>query len=341
MLGYIILFSIFGSILSLAGGVLLLWKNFLAEKLSLFLISFAAGVLLGVAFLDLIPEGIHAFGSVEKVSIVALITISILFFVERFLWWYHHHRMETEEHTHPHHTIKPGQAYLLLFGDTIHNFIDGVLITAAFLTDFRLGVGVAIGIIAHELPQEIADFSVMLNAGFKKKKVLGFNLLSSLATLIGAVGAYYAFSSVSNMIPYAISAAAGVFIYVALSDLIPTIHHQSEHSRDTLHFVLFASGILLVFILGATIPHADIEQHNEDELLHHIEEMHGDDALLHYAEDLHDEESLLHHIEEMHSEEDLQHYIQEEYNQENLEHHIEEMHGDENFNQHMDYMHNE
>jgi len=189
MLLWIILFSIAGSFLSMAGGLILLWKEKFARKFSLFLISFAAGALLGVAFLDLLPEALEASGSIERVALGALAAIVILFILERFLWWYHHHRTHTEEHTkhgdHPDTANTPTKAYLLLVGDSVHNFVDGVLIAAAFLTDFSLGVGVAVGVVAHELPQELADFGVMLDSGFSRLKTLVLNFLAASTTLVG------------------------------------------------------------------------------------------------------------------------------------------------------------
>jgi len=250
MLLWIILFSIAGSFLSMAGGLILLWKERIARKLSLFLVSFAAGVLLGVAFLDLLPEALEASGSIERVALGALAAIVILFILERFLWWYHHHRTHTEEHTkhedHPDTASAPTKAYLLLVGDSVHNFVDGVLIAAAFLTDFSLGVGVAVGVVAHELPQELADFGVMLDSGFSRLKTLVLNFLAASTTLVGAVSAYFLLSFIEGFIPLVIAFAVGTFIYIALSDLIPEIHHRSEHKYDVVHFFLFVGGIVLV-----------------------------------------------------------------------------------------------
>lgn len=247
MLFYIILFSIFGSIFSTIGGLFLLWKEDFAKRISLFLISFAVGVLLSVAFLDILPEAIEQLGEFRPIGFIILSTIVTLFLVERTLWWYHHHRMETEEHPHQH--LQPTQAYLLLVGDSIHNFVDGILIAAAFLVSFPLGVGVAIGVIAHEIPQEIADFAIMITAGFKRAKILLLNLASASTTLVGAVLAYFTLSATEGMIPYVLALATGVFIYIALSDLIPIIHHQSEHKYDFVHLLMLVSGIALIILL--------------------------------------------------------------------------------------------
>lgn len=209
--------------------------------------SFAIGVLLAVAFLDILPEAIEGLGEFRPIGFIILSTIVVFFFIERTFWWYHHHRMETEEHPHQH--LQPAQAYLLLIGDSIHNFVDGILIAAAFLVSFPLGVGVAIGVIAHEIPQEIADFVVMMTAGFKRSKIILLNLASASTTILGALLAYLTLSATKGMIPYVLAIAAGVFIYVALSDLIPIIHHHSEHKHDFIHFFMLLSGIALIVAL--------------------------------------------------------------------------------------------
>ena len=250
MLAWIILFSLAGSFLSMAGGLVLLWKEQTARKLSLFLISFAAGVLLGVAFLDLLPEALEQIGDIHKVALTAVVAIVIFFVLERFLWWYHHHRIHAEEHTgeaeHPEESAVAAKAYLLLTGDALHNFVDGVLIAVAFLTDFSLGVGVAVGVIAHELPQEIADFGVMLHAGFSKVKTLLLNFIAASATLVGAVITFFIAPTIEGFTPFVVAFAIGVFVYIALSDLIPEIHHRSEHKYDLVHLALFVGGIVLI-----------------------------------------------------------------------------------------------
>lgn len=248
MLGWIILFSFLGSVLSMAGGMLVLWQQDLAKRFSFFFISFAAGVLLGVAFFNLLPEALEGSVDVRTVSFFILSAIVVFFVVERFFWWYHHHRLDTEEHPEEN-PLHRAHAYILLSGDAIHNFVDGVVITAAFLTDFSLGVAVSLGVFAHEIPQEIADFSVMLSAGFSRMKVFVMNFAASLTTLLGAVLAFFAFSQAQGMTPYILAIAVGVFIYIALSDLIPSIHHQSEHKYDVLHFLFFIGGIVIIFFL--------------------------------------------------------------------------------------------
>jgi len=256
MLFWIIIFSLLGSVVSTAGGVLLLLRKDLAERASIFLITFAAGVLLAVAFLDLLPEAAESFGDFRMASIYALSMVAILFVVERFFWWYHHHRFDTADHPrHAEQHLQPAHAYLLLGGDAIHNFIDGFVIAASFMVSFPLGVVVSVGVIAHELPQEFADFGIMISAGFSRAKTLTLNLLAASTTLIGALIAYFALSWSQQLSPFLLAMGAGVFIYIALSDLIPEIHHQSEHKYDIIHFFLFISAIAFIALLGLTIEH--------------------------------------------------------------------------------------
>lgn len=229
---------------------MLIWKDQIARKLSLFLISFAAGVLLGVAFLDLLPEALEEIANPRSVVLIVVSAIVVVFVMEKFLWWYHHHRIHAEEHSgdieHPEESGESAKAYLLMIGDTLHNFVDGVLIAAAFLADFSLGVAVSIGVIAHELPQEISDFSVMLHVGFSKTKTLLLNTLSASVALVGAILAFFILPTISGAIPFAIAFSAGTFIYISLSDLIPEIHHRSEHQHNFIHFLLFIAGIILI-----------------------------------------------------------------------------------------------
>ncbi len=266
MLLWIIPFALLGSIFSTIGGVILLKKENLARRASIFLITFAAGVLLGVSFLDLLPESVEGIGSVNTAAWYALGAIAVLFIVERFLWWYHHHRFEAQEHHVEHyneHTLNPSQVYLLLIGDAIHNFIDGVVIAAAFMVNIPLGVAVSVGVVIHEVPQEIADFGLMLSAGFTKARTLFLNLLTASTTLVGALIAYIALISVESIVPYLLAIAMGVFVYIALSDLIPAIHHQSEHKHDWVQFLLFVGGILIVFLIGLSSGAAHLHEHEE------------------------------------------------------------------------------
>ncbi|OGG18924.1 hypothetical protein A3D78_05710 [Candidatus Gottesmanbacteria bacterium RIFCSPHIGHO2_02_FULL_39_14] len=246
MLGYIIIFTIIGSILSLIGGVLLLFKKHLSETLVLDLTSFAAGVLLATAFIDLFPEAISGTENHAKIFVYALSGMIVFFTLERFFLWFHHHHETTKE-------IRPS-VLLITIGDSIHNFIDGVAITSSFLVSFPLGVTTALAVAAHEIPQEIADFSVLLSQKVSKFKTLAFNGLSALTSLLGAIITYYLAERITVLLPYIISFTAGMFIYIAASDLIPELHRSSIKKTNAWHqtaTLLF--GIFLVSIIKSLI----------------------------------------------------------------------------------------
>lgn len=177
VLGYILVFTFLGSILSLIGGVILLYKEKFAVKSSHFLASFAAGALLGVAFLDLLPEASeHAeeLGLEVNVFLWTLIGLLAFFLLERFIHWFHHHHEHTQKH------IKQTTVPLVIIGDGVHNFIDGVAIAATFMVSIPLGIVTAIAVAAHEIPQEIGDFGILLHRGLKRGKRYYFGILSAL-----------------------------------------------------------------------------------------------------------------------------------------------------------------
>lgn len=237
LIGWILIFSFFGSVFCLIGGIFLLWRQKLAKRIAIYLISFAAGALLGAAFLHMLPEAVDAEGN--KILIYVLIGILIMFLVEKFLLWYHCHIRECPVH---------GFTYTILIGDGVHNFIDGIIIGASFLVSIPLGVIAALAVAFHEIPQEIGDFGVLIHAGWKRKKVLFYNFLIALATPLAAVLTYF-FSSFLNLalVPL-IAFAAGTFIYIASSDLIPEIHKHYSPSKAILQSICLGSGILLIWL---------------------------------------------------------------------------------------------
>jgi len=240
LLAYILLFTFLGSILSLIGGIALLFKEKLTVRISHFLFSFAAGTLLGTAFLDLLPEARQEGGDVN-VFLWALIGILLFFLIERYIHWFHHH------HEHSDKALKP-TIPLIVFGDSIHNFIDGVAIAASFLVSIPLGIITAAAVAAHEIPQEIGDFSILLHKGVKKKKVLIFNILSAFAAMVGAVLTFFLSSFVTGLLPVFISITAGFFIYIAASDLIPEIHEEKMGKHAIIDSSLLLLGVLSVWL---------------------------------------------------------------------------------------------
>lgn len=246
MLLTIIIFTVLGSILSLIGGVLLLFKKNLSETFVLDLTSFAAGVLLSTAFIDLFPEAMEASDNTAKLFTYALSGMVVFFTLERFLLWFHHHH-ETEKNIRP-------SILLITIGDSIHNFIDGIAIASAFLVSFSLGVTTALAVAAHEIPQEIADFSVLLGQKVSKLKTLFFNGFSAITSLIGAILTYFLSEKITVFLPFIIAFTAGMFIYIAASDLIPELHRSSVKKTNAWHqtgTLLF--GIFLVIIIKSLI----------------------------------------------------------------------------------------
>lgn len=232
---YIILFTFLGSVVSLIGGVLLLLKEKLAKRISHFLAAFAAGTLLGTAFLDLLPESLEG-GREIDIFWWTLIGILTFFLLERFI---HHHHDDPENKN-----VVP----LIVVGDSIHNFIDGVAIAATFLISIPLGIVTTLAVAAHEIPQEIADFGLMLHKGVKRNKVLKINFLSSLFAMVGAILTFFVRDQIEGMLPIFLAITAGFFIYIALSDLVPEIHGEDRKNVALIETVLLLCGVLVIYL---------------------------------------------------------------------------------------------
>jgi zinc and cadmium transporter len=231
----ILLFSVLGSIGSVGGAALfLLFPERVRKTLVPSLISYATGTLLGAAFLGMIP---HAFKHSRASSILTTILIGIVLFflLEKLVIWRHCHEGECEIHG----TAGP----LILFGDAFHNFVDGVVIAAAFLISIPLGVATALAVIAHEVPQEIGDFAILLDSGYSRQKAFLYNILSSSATLPAAIISYFSLKATQAVIPYIIALSAGSFIYIAMADLIPELHKRFGVGTSVRQFILLILGI--------------------------------------------------------------------------------------------------
>lgn len=244
-LAYILLFTFLGSVSALIGGFILLSKEKFALKISHFLASFAAGVLLGTAFFDLLPEAIHE-GERRDVDVFfyTLIGIVLFFLIERFIHWFHHH-----EEPHEHEKETKSTVPLIIIGDTVHNFIDGIVIAATFLVSIPLGIVTSLAVVTHEIPQEIGDFGLLLHKGLKRKKIIIFNLLSASAAFMGAMITYLLGGElVKGYIPIFLSLTAGFFIYIASSDLIPEIHYEKRRGFALIETLLLIFGIVVIWI---------------------------------------------------------------------------------------------
>lgn len=215
------------------------------------LVSYAIGALLGAAFLEVIP---HAFERVDPhtAALTILGGIFVFFILEKLVLWRHCHTEDCEAHDpHAHAHAAPGTAandqsrsgMLILVGDSVHNFIDGVLIAAAFLESTQLGVITAIAIVAHEIPQEVGDFLILLHSGYTKTRALALNMLSSLASLVGGVLGYFVLQAVSGAVPVLLGIVAASMIYVAVADLIPGLHKRTDLRATASQSLLIALGV--------------------------------------------------------------------------------------------------
>lgn len=235
MLMWIIGFSVLGSIGALAGAaLLLLFPETIRKNLVPSLISYATGTLLGAAFLGMIPAGLDK-APANDIMITVLVGIVFFFTLEKFLLWHHCHDGDCEVH---------GSAGpLILVGDAFHNFVDGVVIAAAFLTSIPLGIVTAFAVIAHEVPQEIGDFAILLDNGYTRKQALILNGLSATATLPGALAAYFWLGEMHTATPYILALSAASFIYIAVADLIPGLHRQVTLYAALRQLILLLAGI--------------------------------------------------------------------------------------------------
>lgn len=216
------------------------------------LVSYAIGALLGASLLEVLPEAVHLSGDIDTVAQALLGGILLFFLLEKLVLWRHCHDEVCEAHgSHGHGHHDHGRSGMMItVGDTFHNFVDGIIIAGAFLVDFRLGVVTTLAIIAHEIPQEIGDFLILLHSGYTRTQALLLNFLTGVATLIGALVGYYALSMMSDFIPVLLGVAAASMLYVALSDLIPGLHKRAEIRSTLQQLALIGLGIGSVGLLG-------------------------------------------------------------------------------------------
>lgn len=209
------------------------------------LVSFATGALLGAALLALLPHAIEGAGEGGAHGIgLALVGGLLLFFVlEKLVLWRHCHG---EHHDDPHEQVA---AWLVLVGDALHNALDGVLIAAAFLTDFNLGIATALAVAAHEIPQEVGDFAVLLNAGWSRARALWCNFATSLTAVVGGVAAWFSLQPVLGVLPWVLAVAAASLLYVAVADLIPGLHRRSDLRSSLMQSTLIGAGVLIIALI--------------------------------------------------------------------------------------------
>jgi zinc and cadmium transporter len=246
-----------GSLFSLLGGLYLLYGGKAATWMQQYTVPFAAGALLAAAFLDLLPEALH---ESDSYAVLPWVLGGILFFfiLERGLRWFHHH------HSHEGENGK-ANTFLIIFGDTIHNFLDGLAIGAAFLVSPATGIVATIAIAAHEIPQEIGDFGLLLSKGMRRRKILIVNLISTVATVVAALGIFILGTSIDLPIEALLAITAGFFIYIAVSDIIPTIHAEKDPKNANIQTIVLILGVILVgFATTYSHQYIDSSEHNSE-----------------------------------------------------------------------------
>lgn len=225
------------SVIAWIGVLTFFLKDELLERILLVLVALSAGALTGGAFLHLLPEAVAMMGVISPVKLFlpAIVGFCVLFALEQFIHWHHHHSAT--------HDREPF-SYLILISDGLHNFIDGLVIAGSFLVGFQLGVVTALVVALHEIPQEIGDFGVLVYGGFERFRALVLNYLSALTVVVGGVVGYYLSGAVEGTVIYILPFAAGNFIYIAASGLIPEIKKTKSWKKSAVHFTVFVLGIL-------------------------------------------------------------------------------------------------
>lgn len=234
--------------LSLIGGLgglvvassLLLLKDSARSKLIPWLVSYAVGALLGVSMLALLPTTLEQLPP-PRVFTTLLLGILLFFVLEKLVLWRHCHIHDCEVHE--------SSVFPVLIGDAFHNFVDGAVIAAAVMTSVPLGITTAVAVAAHEIPQEVGDFAILLHAGYSRGRALLLNVLSTAASAVGAVAAFVAFDKVPRMLPYVLVLAAASFLYVAMADLIPGLHRGRTDASSMRQILLIAAGIATMLVL--------------------------------------------------------------------------------------------
>jgi zinc and cadmium transporter len=230
------------SLISLIGVFTLSMKKGNIKKVSIFLVSFAAGALFGDAFIHLLPESFEETSGSHAVSSLVLLGILLFFVLEKFLHWRHCHLPTSKKHVHPLATIN-------LVGDAVHNFIDGLLIGASYMVSLPVGLATSLAIIFHEIPQEIGDFGVLIHAGFSVRRALLFNFLSAIVAILGAVTSLIVGPNIEGYTVSLLPIAAGGFIYIAGSDLIPELKRECEVGPSIRQFLLVITGMGIMALL--------------------------------------------------------------------------------------------
>lgn len=234
-----LIFAFLISLLSVIGIVFVFFQSKTLNKLLFFIISFSAGTLLGGAFFHLLPEALKEGKSFNIILLFVVIGFVIFFALEKVLRWHHCHNQECQSHKHI--------GKLSLIGDFFHNIIDGIVIISAFSVDFRFGLSIILAIAIHEIIQEIGDFGILIYSGYTKIRALIYNFISATSILIGVVLGYFLINSINDLNIILLPLAAGGFIYIASSDLIPQLHRESSFKKSSISFGIFILALLIMY----------------------------------------------------------------------------------------------
>ncbi len=239
----ILLFAALGSIISVSlASIFLIVPSKIRKRTIPILVSYAAGTLLGAAFIGMLPNALTlSAASPDKIMLFLLIGIISFFILEKFVLWRHCHKPDCEIHN--------AAGPLILFGDALHNFIDGIVIANTFIVSIPAGIAASIAVIAHEVPQEIGDFALLINYGYTRLKAFIYNLLSSVTALCGAIVGYFALKSFQGFIPYILAFSAASFVYIALADILPGLNKKSDLVASALQLTLMLAGIATIILI--------------------------------------------------------------------------------------------
>jgi zinc and cadmium transporter len=244
---YPIISVIIISLISVIVAIPLMLKKKVSQGLLLFLLSASVGVLLSTVFMELLPEALHDGYSVV-IALYIILGFLVMFVLEKFVHWHHSKKCKDDCHGHAYNL-----AAVNLIGDGVHNFIDGLVIAGAYAVNIGVGIAATISIIFHEVPQEIADFGVLLYSGFSKKKALLFNLLSAGAAIVGTLVGLFLVPE--GFVKFIIPFAAGNFLYIAASNLLPKLHRHCGLKESLLHLFAIVLGVGIILLVTLFVPH--------------------------------------------------------------------------------------
>jgi zinc and cadmium transporter len=228
------------SLIAFVGILTFFLKKELLNKALLVLVALSAGGLIGGAFLHLLPEAVEETGATLDIFLYLLLGFCLFFVLEQFLWWRHEHGTV--------HKLQPF-SYLILISDSVHNFIDGLIIAASFIVSYPIGIVTTLAVALHEIPQELGDFGVLIYGGFSRVRALTFNYITAITAILGGVTGYYIYAQIQDSIIYLLPFAAGNFIYIAAADLIPEIKHATNLRRSVMHFGAFIAGLGIMLVV--------------------------------------------------------------------------------------------